>query len=339
MKVFAMNTLGSGVDIIDIVARSVKIDGLIGLSQHHDRKNVANFVHQQPIADRLGIPYWEVDTYNLSSDKDRSTLRSLEIDVLLVVGWQRLIPKWLINHCARFAVGIHGSPFGITKGRGRSPQNWALILGLNNFELCLFQIDAHIDSGTVFATRSFTLNHLDDITTSYYKSSILASHMIIDLLSGNITPDSMAPQNESEAEYFPQRLPEDGWIDWNAPTEQVLNFVRALTKPYPGARTRIGDNSIRIWRATPFDMEFNLTTFSAGEIVKVFSLGDFLVRTRDGFVLAREYDSESMEFQPKEGMRFDSSSFKEQLRVILRRHEAKYPMLTVAQCLRTAAEE
>ena len=36
--------------------------------------------------------------------------------------------------------------------------------------------------------------------------------------------------------YFKHRKPEDGLIDWNNfDSKKTFNFVRALTKPYPGA--------------------------------------------------------------------------------------------------------
>ena len=79
-------------------------------------------------------------------------------------------------------MGAHGSPLGITKGRGRSPQNWALILGLSTFYISIFKIDPGIDSGQIIETRSFTYSDFDDIKTSYYKVCLLTADMIINNL-------------------------------------------------------------------------------------------------------------------------------------------------------------
>ena len=34
---------------------------------------------------------------------------------------------------------------------------------------------------------------------------------------------------------MPRRRPADGLLDWNQSAKQVYDFVRALTRPYPGA--------------------------------------------------------------------------------------------------------
>ncbi|MFC2016748.1 hypothetical protein ACFLUF_03435, partial [Chloroflexota bacterium] len=43
------------------------------------------------------IPYTVVNTYGLKDDKDKKVLLSLKLDVLLVMGWQRLIPEWFFE--------------------------------------------------------------------------------------------------------------------------------------------------------------------------------------------------------------------------------------------------
>ena len=54
-------------------------------------------------------------------------------------------------------------------------------------------------------------------------------------------------QDESKRRTFPPRNPEDGKIDWSLPTEKIYDFVRAQTKPYPGAFSNCGNDKITIW--------------------------------------------------------------------------------------------
>ena len=53
---------------------------------------------------------------------------------------------------------------------------------------------------------------------------------------------------------MPQRSPEDGLIDWSLPARHLYDFIRAQTRPYPGAFTRVGDSLLRIWAARPTDV-------------------------------------------------------------------------------------
>ena len=114
---------------------------------------------------------------------DKKKLISKEIDILVVAGWQRLIPDWLIDHVEIAVLGGHGSAEGITAGRGRSPQNWALIMGKEHFTISLFRIDSGVDTGPVLLERTFNYSDFDDIQTSYFKTSWLMSDMLVELLS------------------------------------------------------------------------------------------------------------------------------------------------------------
>src|SRR5437879_10479768 len=47
----------------------------------------------------------------------------------------------------------------------------------------------------------------------------------------------------------PRRRPADGLIDWSQPSSAVYDFVRALTRPYPGAFSLLDGQRWMIWSA------------------------------------------------------------------------------------------
>src|SRR5690606_26752429 len=47
-----------------------------------------------------------------------------------------------------------------------------------------------------------------------------------------------------------RRRPEHGCIAWDQPARAVYDFVRALTRPYPGAFSFLDGQRWTIWRAT-----------------------------------------------------------------------------------------
>ena len=51
----------------------------------------------------------------------------------------------------------------------------------------------------------------------------------------------------SDKDIYPQRNPEDGRVDWNKTSKQIYNFVRAQTRPYPGAFTHYKEYKVIIW--------------------------------------------------------------------------------------------
>lgn len=335
MNIYALTTLEIGIDSLNILIRNLPVKGVIGLSKRNAGDKISGYKYLKPYCDKKGLEFTEVKSYTLKNEKDKARILSLDIDILLVIGWQRLIPAWLIDHCKICAVGAHGSVDGITGGRGRSPQNWALILGKDRFYISIFKIDSGIDSGEVIDTRFYPISKTDDIKTSYYKVSLLTTNMIIENIKNGRISDGNLDKQEGEPKYLPQRKPEDGYVDWNRNSDEVYDFIRALTKPYPGARSRIQDIEVAIFKARPLDVENQDWNYKFGEIVNCYNNGDILVKTRDSFLLIEDYEvvTKSQTFQWEEGLVFESVSFKNQISSILNRHYQKNPDLEVVQDL------
>ena len=55
------------------------------------------------------------------------------------------------------------------------------------------------------------------------------------------------PQNLDKKTYFGKREPMDGLIDWRWSARKIYNWVRAQTKPYPGAFGYINKIKYRFW--------------------------------------------------------------------------------------------
>lgn len=327
MKIYVLSAIEGGYDLFTILNQKIDIQGYIGLSASKNRDEVSGFFHAQNKTDR--VPYYEVQTYNLSAPEDQTLLKSLDIDVLIVAGWQRLIPDWLIKH-VKVAIGSHGSPLGITKGRGRSPQNWALIMGMNTFEISIFKIDQHIDSGEIIQTTSFSYHPADDIRTSYIKVTYCVAQMIADAIKTGSIFKTLPAQNHEQAEYLPQRTIEDGWIDWNRDCLAIYDFIRAQTKPYPGAFTMLNHKKILVWKAVPFEQEeSHFKSYQPGEIIQVFCQQEVLVKCGKGALILTSYEGEIS----AKNCIFESADFKTQMKHIKERHQQKYPDLTLSDQL------
>ena len=68
-----------------------------------------------------------------------------------------------------------------------------------------------------------------------------------------------------------------------------LNFVRAQTRPYPGAFAKIGENLIRIWKCRPFDTRIRFDGAMYGTVVEKFS-GKLLIQCRGGLLLVDDWE-------------------------------------------------
>lgn len=82
-----------------------------------------------------------------------------------------------------------------------------------------------------------------------------ADELLRDLLPKmNDTSLQLVPQKESEATYFGRRTAADGEIPWQKSASDINNLVRAVTEPYPGAFTYLGQRKLIVWRSQPLDI-------------------------------------------------------------------------------------
>ena len=260
-------------------------------------QKVAGYIDLEPFLQEYKIPVKRVSKYNLDSKEDKEILKSLHIDIIFCMGWQRLIPEWLLNNLSVGAFGMHGSNKPLPHGRGRSPLNWSLIQNKKIFFTHLFQYLPGVDDGPIIGCLKFDINPWDDCNTLHLKNLLAMSKLcekhLPDLLENKV---NSIPQNKIEPSYFPKRSMEDGIIFWEDSMIDIYNLIRAVTKPFPGAFSFINNDKekkIIIWNAIPFDTRLEWENKTYGEILEIFNDGTFIVMCADGVVLIKEYTYEN----------------------------------------------
>ena len=330
MKIAVLCTLSTGLFAIkEAMNKGVKIDRLIGLypSKKIDSVSISGFVDIKTFCKENNLKYFYVKDYSLKKE-DPSHLLD-DVDLLWVNGWQRLIPDEFINKTKYGAIGTHGSCDGITKGRGRSPQNWALLIGANKFELSVFKISSGIDDGSVIFTDFFKIEPYDNIQTSYLKVALSIARCIKSIYENPNIISHSRPQ-KGNIEYFPKRIPSDGLIDWSMSVIDICNQIRALSDPYPNATTYLNNEKISLKKSTPILSKID---YESGCIVQKLSNGNLLVAAKDGFVLIEEFISTLNEEEIIQGSIFDSIGMSETVKSIVHRFNNEFPGKTLNSSL------
>ncbi len=321
MNIFILNATLNGKMLSEILCDRMDIKGLITLDENESHKTNEYYDYSKFCLSR-GIDCIKVNSYNLSSGEDRKVLNDLDIDLIIIASWQRLIPEWLIKKCRIGIIGAHGSHEGIERGRGRSPQNWALLTGQKRFSLSIFWVEPGADDGRIIDTEEFDYLPTDTILVSYVQVNLLKAEMILkNLKNGRISRKDGTPQT-GESFYLPQRKKEDGQIDWNRDAVEISNMVRALTKPYPGAFTVYEGREYYIWVARPVvnHMVHIFDEYENGTVVSI--LGEsILIKCGKNLLLV---DSITNFEHIHEKMTFQSADYKQQIRTIIERHNEKY---------------
>ena len=291
-KIVMIGCLQVGYEIVKyLLEEGLKIDYFVTITKEKAIElNVSGFIDFTPLAKEYNIPVYIAEKYSLKSDADINFFKENKFDLVVQGGWQRLFPEEILATLKIGAIGVHGSSEFLPKGRGRSPINWSLIEGKRRFIIHYFIMKPGIDDGDVFHYEIFDINEWDDCNTLYYKNALISKRVLlkqIPLLLSN--KYAVIPQH-GEPSYYPKRTPEDGLIDWNKSVFDIYNFIRALTKPYPGAFGYMNNNKVTIWKAQPFDTRITFPGVQVGEIVEIFLNGQFVINCNSGLLLVTEYE-------------------------------------------------
>ena len=167
-------------------------------------------------------------------------------DAILVAGWYHMVPrKW---RALAPAFGLHASL--LPDYSGGAPLVWAMINGEERTGITLFQLADGVDDGPIVGQARTAIEPKDTIATLYARIEELGIGLIeqhLPLLAQGRA--KLTPQDDSRRRVVPQRSPEDGRIDWSQPAARIADFVRAQTRPYPGAFTLIEGRAFTLWRA------------------------------------------------------------------------------------------
>jgi methionyl-tRNA formyltransferase len=198
------------------------------------------------VAERHGIPL--VKVRNINDPEPVERIRALAPDLVLVIGWTQLVKADILRIPRHGCIGFHASL--LPQYRGRAPINWALINGESRTGNTMMLLEEGVDDGDILAQREIPIGFEDTCATLYEKVAETEFDMldeVLPLIRAGRMP--RRKQDPSRVSVMPKRRPEDGLIDWSKSARRLYDWVRALTHPYPGAFTHLGDLRVFVWQA------------------------------------------------------------------------------------------
>jgi methionyl-tRNA formyltransferase len=170
-----------------------------------------------------------------SNAEFRAQLGSIAPDVIVVVGYGRIIPQWMIDLPRLGNINLHGSL--LPKYRGAAPIQWAIASGENITGVTTMRIDAGLDTGDILLQAEERIKPEDTALTLAPRLAQTGAELMIatlaGLASGSITP---RPQENAKATLAPILKREDGLIDFSRSAVEAWNRLRGF-QPWPGAFT------------------------------------------------------------------------------------------------------
>jgi len=181
----------------------------------------------------------------------RQQLTAIRPEAIIVVGYGRIIPQWMID-LPRFGnLNLHASL--LPKYRGAAPIQWAIAKGESMTGVTTMRIDAGLDTGDILMQRSIPIATEDTAETLGPKLAVIGANLMAETLhgleDGRLQP---VPQDHAQATLAPILTKEDGRMDFSRTATDLFNRLRGF-QPWPGAFTTFQGKILQVHHARPSD--------------------------------------------------------------------------------------
>jgi methionyl-tRNA formyltransferase len=207
---------------------------------------VASPVKQSAL--KLNLPITQPDRIK-TNEEFRSQLTAINPDGIIVVGYGRIIPQWMLDLPPFGNINLHASL--LPKYRGAAPIQWAIANGETITGNTTMRLDAGLDTGDILLQGETQIAPDDTSETLAPRLAEMGADLLVETLRGlEANTIHRRKQDDSQATLAPILKKEDGEIDFNRSAQKILNRLRGF-QPWPGAYTKFRGKNLQILKAQP----------------------------------------------------------------------------------------
>lgn len=237
------------------------------------------------LARRLKLPLFEIDSFKDPTVQD---LAALKPDLLVVVSFGLLIPKWFLDVPIVGAINVH--PSLLPKYRGPAPIQWAVCNGESETGITIIKMSERMDAGAILYQEPFLIRAGEDAKGLSERLSQRTGQILPEFLK-SIEKDGLPEgtvQREEDATFTPMITREMGLISWATDARQIVRRVKALVV-WPTAYTFLDGKLVKVFAA---DLGHRTEEAEPGIVLEVLPDG-LLVASLSGSVLVKEVQLEN----------------------------------------------
>jgi methionyl-tRNA formyltransferase len=197
---------------------------------------------------RLNLPVIQPERIKVN-DEFRAQLTALRPGAIIVVGYGRIVPPWMLDLPPLGNINLHASL--LPKYRGAAPIQWAIASGETVTGVTTMRIDAGLDTGDILLQQELPITPADTAETLAPRLASIGADLVVETLRGlegrTLHP---RPQDNTRASLAPILRKEDGLIDFSRSAADIINRIRGF-QPWPGAYTKFRGKTLQILKAQP----------------------------------------------------------------------------------------
>src|SRR5208283_4249978 len=131
-----------------------------------------------------------------NNDEFREQLTAIRPDAIIVVGYGRIIPQWMID-LPRFGnLNLHG--LLLPKYRGAAPIQWAIANGAPVTGVTTMRLDEGLDTGDILMQREMTIAPDQTAADLYPLLAEMGAALMVETLEGLAT-GTISPTKQDDA--------------------------------------------------------------------------------------------------------------------------------------------
>lgn len=239
------------------------------------------------LSDKYHIKYLKHN--NINSRDFLNEIQKFNCDLFVSMSFNQIFKREIIDMPNYKIINCHAGKLPFY--RGRNILNWVLINDEKEFGITVHYVDEGIDTGDIIIQRCFDITNDDDYNTLLNKAYNECAKILYDAIK-LIQEGEHRPFKQTEIHpvgfYCGMRQEGDEILNWNQTSRDIYNFVRAICKPGPMARSNLNGMELKINKAKMIN-EAPIYKGIPGQVVGKTN-NSIIIKTLDSTIEIIEYD-------------------------------------------------
>ncbi|MBQ1272659.1 MAG: methionyl-tRNA formyltransferase [Clostridia bacterium] len=177
-------------------------------------------------------------------------LQEIDPDLIIVVAYGKILPKYVLNYPKLGCINVHGSLLPMY--RGAAPVNHVIMDGQTETGVTTMYMDEGLDTGDMILKATTPISEEDTFGTLHDRLAKLGGELLVQTVE--LIADGTAPRTVQEGEtcYASMITKETRKLDFSKSKTALHNQIRGLN-PEPCAFAFCGGKNVKVLESEPVD--------------------------------------------------------------------------------------